>query len=84
MNVEIFIDANYVGSIVDRRSTSGYCSLLGGNLITWHNKKQYVVSRSSVKLELRAMVQGVCKALWIKRTLDDLRIQYRFLYKSLL
>ncbi|CAA6675540.1 unnamed protein product [Spirodela intermedia] len=46
-NVEIFIDVDYAGSIVDKRSTSRYCSFLGGNLITWHNKKQLVVSRSS-------------------------------------
>ncbi|CAA7406579.1 unnamed protein product [Spirodela intermedia] len=32
-NVKIFIDADYVGSIVERRFTSRYCSFLRGNLI---------------------------------------------------
>ncbi|RDX84158.1 hypothetical protein CR513_34840, partial [Mucuna pruriens] len=35
-------DVDYAGSIVDRRSTSGYCMFLGGNLVTWRSKKQNV------------------------------------------
>ncbi|CAA6669615.1 unnamed protein product [Spirodela intermedia] len=51
-NVKIFTNADYAGSIIDRQFTSGYYSFLGGNLITWHNKKQLVLSRSSVEFEL--------------------------------
>ncbi|RDY05123.1 putative mitochondrial protein, partial [Mucuna pruriens] len=39
------------GSIVDKRSTSGYCMFLGGNLVTWKTKKQNVVARSSAEVE---------------------------------
>ncbi|CAA7401329.1 unnamed protein product [Spirodela intermedia] len=58
---KIFTDTNYASSVVDRRSTSGYYSFLGGNLIMWCDKKQPVVSRSSVESELRAMTQGLCE-----------------------
>ena len=37
--VEAYMDADYAGSLMDRRSTSGYCTFLGGNLITWQSKK---------------------------------------------
>ncbi|CAA7408297.1 unnamed protein product [Spirodela intermedia] len=37
--VEIYTDANDVGSVSDRRSTSGYCSFVGGNLVLWRSKK---------------------------------------------
>ncbi|XP_059669545.1 uncharacterized protein LOC132314739 [Cornus florida] len=32
-------DADYAGSISDRRFTSGYCTTIGGNLVTWRSKK---------------------------------------------
>ena len=31
--LEAYTDADYVGSIVDQRSTTGYCTFLGGNLV---------------------------------------------------
>jgi hypothetical protein len=40
LKLEAYIDADWVGSVTDHRSTSGYCTLVGGNLVTWHNKKQ--------------------------------------------
>jgi hypothetical protein len=46
-NVEIYSDTDWAGDILDRRSTSGYCSYVWGNLVTWKSKKQQVVSRSS-------------------------------------
>jgi hypothetical protein len=38
----------------DGRSTSWYCFLIGGNLISWWNKK-LIVARSSAEGEYRAM-----------------------------
>ncbi|RDX73164.1 putative mitochondrial protein, partial [Mucuna pruriens] len=55
LSMEIYTDADYAGSVVDRRSTSGYCMFLGGNLVTWRSKKQNVATRSSVEAEFRAM-----------------------------
>ncbi|RVW46337.1 Retrovirus-related Pol polyprotein from transposon TNT 1-94 [Vitis vinifera] len=56
--IEIFSDADWAGSVTDRRSTSGYCSFVWGNLVTWRSKKQSVVARSSAEAEFRAMAQA--------------------------
>jgi len=45
-------------------------------MVTWRNKKQNVVARSSADAKFRAMTQGVCELLWMKIILDDLKIKY--------
>ena len=42
--LEAYTNVDYAGSIVDIRSTSGYCTFLGGNLVIWTSKKQNVVA----------------------------------------
>jgi hypothetical protein len=57
-NIEAYTDVNWAGSVIDRRSTSGYCTYVWGNMVTWRSKKQNVIARSSA--EYRAMANGVC------------------------
>ncbi|RDY13106.1 putative mitochondrial protein, partial [Mucuna pruriens] len=59
--------SNYGGSVVDRRSSFGYC-MKSGNM---ESKKQKVVSRSSVEAEFQAITHGICEGLWIKIILDS-------------
>ena len=73
--MEAFTDADWAGSVDDRRSTSGYCTFIGGNLVTWRSKKQTVVARSSAEAEYRAMALGTCELLWLQSLLGDLGIQ---------
>ncbi|KAK8931091.1 hypothetical protein KSP39_PZI016655 [Platanthera zijinensis] len=39
LKIEVYTDADWVGSVDDRRSTSGYCSLVSGKPVTWRSKK---------------------------------------------
>ncbi|XP_062100605.1 uncharacterized mitochondrial protein AtMg00810-like [Humulus lupulus] len=61
--VEVFTDADWAGTIDDRKSASSYCTLLWGNLVTWRSKKQSVVARSSAEAEYRAMAHVVCEVI---------------------
>ena len=53
--IKCFLDTNKAGSKEDRRSTSGYCYLFTGDLISQKSKKQSVVSQSSVESEYGAI-----------------------------
>nr|CAN71214.1 hypothetical protein VITISV_039504 [Vitis vinifera] len=55
-----------------RRSTFGYFTFVGGNLVTWKSKKQNVVARSSAEAEFRGIALGLCEALWLRLLLQDL------------
>jgi hypothetical protein len=59
LKVEGYSDADWAESATDRRSTSRYCTLVGGNLVTRHNKKQFMVARSSAEAEFQATAHGM-------------------------
>ncbi|KAL6313697.1 hypothetical protein AAG906_010115 [Vitis piasezkii] len=73
--IECFTDADWAGSKADRRSTTGFCVFVGGNLVSWKSKKQNVVSRSSAESEYRAMVQATCEIMWLYHLLIEIGIK---------
>lgn len=36
--VEAYLDVDWVGSNADKRSTTSYCTVVGGYLVSWKNK----------------------------------------------
>ncbi|KAK0585152.1 hypothetical protein LWI29_024002 [Acer saccharum] len=72
LGIEGYTDADWAGNASDRRSTSGYFTFVGDNLVTWRSKKQTVVSRSSAEAEFRGIAQGITELLWLKNLLGDL------------
>ena len=76
LDLILYTDSDFGGSRVDYRSTTGYCTFLGGNLVTWRRKKQGPVSKSSTEAEFRAMSKGIDEVIWIKHILDELKIKY--------
>ena len=72
----LYIDSDFAGSRVDYRSTTGYCTFLGGNLVTWRSKKQNLISKSSTEAEFRAMSKGIDEVMWIRNILEELQIPY--------
>jgi hypothetical protein len=67
-----YIDAYRSGSPLDRKSTTGFCIFIGGNLVTWKSKKQAVVVRSSVEVEYQAMTAATSEIIWLKLLLREL------------
>ena len=48
-NVVAYTDADWAGNLDDRKSTSGYNFLFGGNPVSWRKKKQPIVALSTTK-----------------------------------
>nr|KYP66665.1 hypothetical protein KK1_012967 [Cajanus cajan] len=49
--IAYYPNVDWAGSPSDKRSTSGYCVLIGGNLISCKSKKQNTIVRSSIEVE---------------------------------
>jgi hypothetical protein len=58
MLISGFSDADWAGSIDDRRFTGGFAIFLGSNLVSWSARKQPTVSRSSTEAEYKAVANA--------------------------
>ena len=74
LDVEAFTNADQASFVDDKSSTSGYCTFLGGNLITQIRKKQTIVVRSDAEAKFKALALGICELIWIKSLMSELRM----------
>jgi hypothetical protein len=59
-----FLDDDWAGCPDDRKSTSGYYTFLGPNILSWNSKKQPIVSQSNTKAEYKALVNATVELTW--------------------
>src|ERR1700732_3567756 len=71
-----YSDADYAGSKVDRKSTSGTCFFLGKSLVSWFSKKQNSVALSTAEAEYIAVGSCVAQLLWMKQELEHYGLKY--------
>ena len=74
LTLQSYSDADWVGDPTDRRSTTGYCFLLGDSLISWKSKKQIVVAHSNPEIEYRALTATTAELIWLRWLLQDLGV----------
>ncbi|KAL3746544.1 hypothetical protein ACJRO7_015497 [Eucalyptus globulus] len=74
VNLYGFSDVDWAGCTITRRSTTGFCTFLGSNLLSWSAKKQPTVSRSSTEAEYRALASTTAELTWISFVLQDIGI----------
>lgn len=74
LHVLAFSDSDWAGCKDTRRSTTGFCTYLGSNAVSWSAKRQSTVSRSSTEAEYRALAETSAELTWIANLLKDLHI----------
>ena len=74
-NIEGYCDSDWASCTDDRKSISGYCMFIGGNLVSWKSKNQSVVARSTAEAEYRAIAIGVAEMLWLRNLLVELKVK---------
>jgi hypothetical protein len=51
LEVKGYTNTDWAKNILDRKSTLGYFTFVGGNLMAWRSKQQNMVAFSSVEIE---------------------------------
>jgi hypothetical protein len=72
--LEAFADADWANSVVDRKSVSGYCLRVFGNIVSWTSKKQSLVALSTTEAEFIALCNAACDVIFLKNLLYDMNI----------
>ena len=72
INLDGYVDSDWVGSSIDRKSTSGCCFSMGSGVISWFSRKQSYVALSIAEVEYVAACSASCEAVWLRKLLSDL------------
>ena len=72
LELHAYSNVDWVGDPTDRCSITGFCFLLGTSLVSWHSKKQDVVSRSNTEAEFCALANTTCELVWLRWLLADM------------
>ncbi|GKD58174.1 putative ribonuclease H-like domain-containing protein, partial [Tanacetum coccineum] len=70
-DLEAYIDSDYAGASLDRKSTTGGCQFLRSRLISWQCKKQTIVANSTTEVEYVAAASCCGQLLWIQNQMLD-------------
>ena len=71
INLEGYVDSDWVGSAVDRKSTSRCCFSMGSGAISWFSRKQSCVALSIAEAEYVAACLASCEVVWLRKLLFD-------------
>jgi hypothetical protein len=71
MRLQGYVDADWAGSAVNRKSTSGCCFSLGPAMVSWCSRKQSSMALSTVEEKYIVLSVAVCEAVWLRKFLTD-------------
>lgn len=67
-----YVDSDWAGCPDSRKSTSGYCFMLNGAVISWRSKRQPVVALSVSEAEFISASAMVQEVIYLRKLLNNL------------
>jgi len=67
-----YVDADWAGDKVDRKSYTGYTYFLAGGPISWRSEKQRSVALSSTDAEYMAISSACKEAILMRRLINEI------------
>jgi len=74
LTLHAYTDADWAGSVDDRKSTSGGAFFMGSRLVSWFSKKQSSIALSTAEEEYVAAASCCTQLLSMMQTLQDFQI----------
>ena len=72
MRLHGYTDADWAGSVVDRKSTSRCFFTLGSASISWMSRKQKSVALSAAEVEYIVASMAYCEVAWLRKLFSEL------------
>ena len=72
INLEGYVDLDWAGSAINRKSTSGFCFSMGSSVISWFSRKQSCVALCIAEAEYVAACSASCEVVWLQKLLSDI------------
>jgi hypothetical protein len=67
-----YTDSDWVGSVSDRKSTSGCCFSLGSTMISWKSRKKSNIALSTAEEKYISFCSASCESIWLRKLLTSL------------
>ena len=71
-----FTDSDWASNMDDRRSITGFVSMIADGAVSWQSKKQPTVALSSTEAEYMAATQACKEAIWWRSLLAELNLGF--------
>ena len=72
INLEGYVDSDWVGSDIDRKRTFGCCFSMQLGVISWFSRKHSCMALSTAEAEYVTTCSASCEVVWLRKLLSDL------------